>query len=335
MAILADSFVGVMFSIGRSKLALPVQLSFLLLNALGVLCGTIYNVNTPDLYENNAHHKVGWIATWVFIAQVVMSLLFVCSGRKKQEPTTSSERAAFLPPALHSLNRPSHKHSWSGDSGQGTEPSSPTTSSRTRSPSRSYEFDKEVQEEPEDMEEIPIEPVRRRPSWFKNTKIDEYLSRRAHKVASLKVIKITEITYELIDRAILILGFITITSGIVTYAGIFRAANVFNGLAHFVKGGIFLWYGLLTLGRWLGSFADLGWAWNLKPTTSEVGWKARVPTAEFVESFVIFLYGCTTVFMEHLAAWGNEWVAQDFEHVSISVMFFGGGLVSSSQWNSK
>lgn len=51
-----------------------------------------------------------------------------------------------------------------------------------------------------------------------------------------------------------------------------------------------------------------------------------MPTAEFTESFVIWLYGCTNVFLEHLAAWGGAWTAQDFEHVSISIMFFGGGL---------
>ena len=79
----------------------------------------------------------------------------------------------------------------------------------------------------------------------------------------------------------------------------------------------------------MGCFADFGWAWNVKPSRSEVGqWKASVPSAEFVESFVIFLYGCTDVFMEHMAAWGNAWAAQDLEHVSISIMFFGGGLVS-------
>lgn len=79
----------------------------------------------------------------------------------------------------------------------------------------------------------------------------------------------------------------------------------------------------------MGCFADLGWAWNVKPTRSEVGqWKAAVPSAEFVESLVIFLYGSSNVFLEHLAAWGGAWTAQDLEHVSISVMFFGGGLVS-------
>lgn len=108
-----------------------------------------------------------------------------------------------------------------------------------------------------------------------------------------------------------------------------RGNHVFNILAHYVKGAIFFWYGLLTLGRWMGCFADLGWAWNVKPSQELVGrWKARIPSAEFTESFVIFTYGASNVFLEHLAAWGDAWTAQDLEHVSISVMFFGGGAVS-------
>jgi hypothetical protein len=56
--------------------------------------------------------------------------------------------------------------------------------------------------------------------------------------------------------------------------------------------------------------------------------KFSTPSAEFVESFLIFFYGMTNIFLEHLAAWGAEWTAEDLEHVSITVMFFGGGLVS-------
>lgn len=319
-----------MFSIARSKLALPVQFVFLILNGLGVVCGTIYNINTPDLYANNAHHKIGWIATWIFTAQVVMSLLFLYSGRRSPEKLSLSERTAFLPSSLHNINRSTHQYRWStaSDETQVASPASSSRSSRTLSPDRDYEYQKPELEDPEDMEDIPIEPPKRRASWLKNTKLDKYLSTRVPKLASSKVVKAAEVIYEIIDRTILILSFITILTGVVTYTGIFRANNIFNGLAHWIKGGIFFWYGLLTLGRWLGSFADFGWAWNLKPTKSEVGWKSRVPTAEFTESFVIFLYGSTNVFLEHLAAWGEAWSPQDFEHVSISIMFFGGGLVS-------
>lgn len=78
----------------------------------------------------------------------------------------------------------------------------------------------------------------------------------------------------------------------------------------------------------MGCFAEFGWAWNVRPSQSEVGWRASIPSAEFTESLVIFLYGCTNVFLEHLGGWGGAWNAGDLEHVSISVMFFGGGLVS-------
>lgn len=77
----------------------------------------------------------------------------------------------------------------------------------------------------------------------------------------------------------------------------------------------------------MGCWADFGWAWNIKPSSSIVGkWKAKIPSGEFTESLVIFLYGASNVFLEHLAGWGGAWTATDLEHVSISIMFFGGGL---------
>ena len=83
----------------------------------------------------------------------------------------------------------------------------------------------------------------------------------------------------------------------------------------------------------MGCFAEFGWAWNVKPSESQVGrWKYNIPSAEFTESFVIWLYGVTNVWLEHLAAWGSAWSAQDLEHVSISILFFGGGLVSQSHF---
>jgi hypothetical protein len=99
---------------------------------------------------------------------------------------------------------------------------------------------------------------------------------------------------------------------------------VLTGLAHFIKGGIFFWIGVLTVGRWAGAFADLGWAWNVKPP----GHKMRnVPSAEFFESLLICLYGASNVWLEHLTAWGGAWSAMDYEHLSITILFFGAGLL--------
>lgn len=101
--------------------------------------------------------------------------------------------------------------------------------------------------------------------------------------------------------------------------------HIFNGLAHFIKGGVFVGFGIITLGRWIGCFAEFGWAWNLKP--SNLTKRTASISMETVECFVIFLYGITNVFLEHLSAWGEAWVPQDLEHVGISLLFIGGGLV--------
>ena len=48
---------------------------------------------------------------------------------------------------------------------------------------------------------------------------------------------------------------------------------------------------------------------------------------EGVECLLIFVYGITNIFLEHLSGWGDAWTAQDLEHVGISFLFIGGGLV--------
>jgi hypothetical protein len=58
-----------------------------------------------------------------------------------------------------------------------------------------------------------------------------------------------------------------------------------------VEGGIFWSYGLVTFARYLGWYSELGWSWNRAPSSG-------YPTAEFVESFLIFLYGATNTWME-------------------------------------
>jgi hypothetical protein len=48
-----------------------------------------------------------------------------------------------------------------------------------------------------------------------------------------------------------------------------------------------------------------------------------------IESSLIFIYGSTNIFLEHLSGWGKEWIPRDLEHLAITVLFIGGGLVSS------
>lgn len=78
----------------------------------------------------------------------------------------------------------------------------------------------------------------------------------------------------------------------------------------------------------MGSFSGIGWAWNLKQVAGlPYHGRGRFITMEWLESSLIFVYGISNVFLEHLSAWGEGWTAQDLEHVAISVLFIGGGLV--------
>ncbi|KAJ5224368.1 uncharacterized protein N7469_007871 [Penicillium citrinum] len=319
----------VMLSIARSRFALPSQFVFMLCNAFGLLLGIIYNEQTPDLYENNAHHKIGWIITWVVSVQLILSLIFVYAGRGQSKTESRSfERAAFLPVATDDHenghvypNAPMHEYRWSRDSGQGTEPNSP--SHCPASPSCEPP-DYDGFEKPEDI--VPVESSGPR-RWIKSTFVDNFLVKFVPGMVSSRVLRAFYVVYKIIDRIILPFGFVAIATGAVTYGGIMRQKEIFNGLAHFIKGGIFFWYGVLTLGRYIGCWADLGWAWNKKPSAPIVGnWKSKVPSGEWTESFVIFFYGITNVFLEHLSNWGDAWSATDMEHLSITILFFGGGL---------
>ncbi|KAH7085377.1 integral membrane protein [Paraphoma chrysanthemicola] len=326
--------VAVMLSIARSRFVLPAQLAFLATNAFALVLGLVYNHKTPELYENNSHGKTGWIFTWIASAWVFMALIQLYTGRsgarsmgnEAAQPMTAANMARYQ--RVHDeLPDPSR---YSNDSGQGTERNSSSLFGHSRSPSvesENQQFTGTTRSYTQDDNDSFDDSLEKR-GFLRNTSVDRFFSRSVARFAVGRTLKAIRFFYVVFERTILIQGLVAIASGTVVYGGIGRGGAVFNVLAHYVKGGIFFLYGLLTLGRWMGAFADFGWAWNVKPTKEVVGRRrAALPSAEFTESFVIWLYGCTNVFLEHLAAWGDEWTAQDLEHVSISVMFFGGGLL--------
>ncbi|CAR21296.1 Tvs1p [Lachancea thermotolerans CBS 6340] len=113
--------------------------------------------------------------------------------------------------------------------------------------------------------------------------------------------------------------------------------RVFNLLAHWIKGGVFVLLGMLSLARYSGYGAGRGWAWNrsivrVHPTSAVNNLRrmilpyGSVITMEYIESFLIFFYGSTNVFLEHLSNTDGQWHAKDLQHVSIAFMYIGCGL---------
>lgn len=224
-----------------------MQFLFLAINGVAVVLATFYNVNTPDLYENNAHHKVGWIATWVMTAQTVMSLLFLYSGRTRKTQTLSSEREAFLPISAanmdqHNLDSPYRDYRWSADSGSPTGRSSTTLNSpRDISPANPFRLSKEIDRDEEtgdeDEEDLPMPmPMPASTSAFRSRfrirAVDAFLSNKVPGMFSHKLHKVAETGYEVVDRTILILGYIAILTGIVTFAGWFVSSPMADNICH-------------------------------------------------------------------------------------------------------
>ncbi|KAF2144476.1 uncharacterized protein K452DRAFT_295918 [Aplosporella prunicola CBS 121167] len=324
--------IAVMLSSARSRFNLPAQVVFLASQGFALFLGVVYNAKTPDLYPANAHNRLRWVLMWISVVWFALGLVNLYTGRTGKQDSASEPLSAAVMARyqrLQQVHQPATR--WSNDSGQGTERNSASLFSHSRSPSN--ESDNNHFEEAHAAtfhnvdDDEDVEDVEKR-GFLRDTRVDRFLSRNVPRLAVGKTLSVMNFFYVVIERTILILGFVSLSTGACAMGGIARGDHIFNILAHFVKGAIFFWYGLLTLGRWMGCFAEFGWAWNVKPTADTVGrWKAAIPTAEFTESLVIFTYGASNVFLEHLAAWGGEWVAQDLEHVSISVMFFGGGAL--------
>jgi hypothetical protein len=213
-----------MLSIARSRYSLLVQFAFLAVNSVGLLLATIYNASTPDLYPNNAHHKLGWVVTWMVVAQFVMGIITAYTGRqtKKSEP-------AYVPVSRDAMRE---HHRWQGlrspqagrfsnDSGQGTERN--TESLRSQSISSSSGDD----QLPSPLERVEAEEPRvvERQGLLGGSRVDQFLRKRIPGLLSSRVLRAGQFLYDVVDRVILLLGFAALSSGIVTYGGLFVSSR--------------------------------------------------------------------------------------------------------------
>lgn len=149
-----------------------------------------------------------------------------------------------------------------------------------------------------------------------------------------RVLGAGSLLYTVVSRGLVPLAFATVYVGVAIYTGSCRKNYKNPCLAHGIKGGIFFWYGILSFARYLGAFGEYGWAWNKRPTlgnsqhSSAARWRRTMPTAEFVECFVVFLYGASNTWLERLGSKSTDpYTVKQVQHISIAVMFWFVGLV--------
>ena len=228
-----------MLSIARSRLALPAQLSFLGVHTVAVLLGTAYSSKTPDLYENNAHDKVGWIITWIIVTQSIIGLLKLAVNFHTSQDADAEDQNAYLPISAQALAEhhqalyTSDEHRYSRDSGHYT------ASEASRSQSISSMQEREIEEHQKFLE------YRDQHTDTGADKMEEQgllANTRTQRVASCiaammsqRTRRALDVAYNAIDYASLPLGFTTIVSGAVVYGGVFVRRTLNHYLWHCVS----------------------------------------------------------------------------------------------------
>ncbi len=227
----------VMLSLARSRHTLLAQNLFTALNAAGVLLGVYYNANTPDLYPGDAHRKLGWLVTVLMGGHLLVGVVARAAGGLKREKrgllagSSPEERRGFMrvpvsaeAMAEHESRFPAGPYSrFSNDSGQGTEPrteslrshslSSGVPSSPIREAHKEYRHSGDDGDDDEDLEgHLPV---------FRTPAKPHAVILKVAKKISGRLYTALVFWYNFVDRTVLILGFIALCTGIISFARFF------------------------------------------------------------------------------------------------------------------
>src|SRR5579859_2433829 len=139
-----------MLGVAQSSFHIPVQIAFLVMTTIGIIFAIIYNSATPDFYENNAHHKIGWVIVWMLVAQIASGMIRgvarYVNGDLASRSTTIAEDAEDLfmlgddiddEDSAEIKARPPLRRK-SSDSGNETGENTPRSGSTSSSPSVPY-----------------------------------------------------------------------------------------------------------------------------------------------------------------------------------------------------
>lgn len=327
--------VSLALSVAKSPFYLLAQTLQLVVFLTSLFCLAIYGATAPALYPGNSYSKMSIAMLFISLTHWAAAVIKALASWAVSSQGSPMDGADYVLANLNSSARPARGHFIrpSQDSGHAAE-----------SP---YQVSSD--DEGEDMALYPTQSPSA--TSFETVSQNKLIARimSNKKVFSLvsKLGNGARIVYAIINRPLFVVGIAYLLIGTVTLYRLGMSNNVYNILAHFIKGAIFFLYGILTLLRYLGAFADRGMAWNIAPgsyldpayslkskksrglrESSPRRWlsRLRIPTMEFIECALIFIYGCSNVFMEHLGNTTGEWSHKDLQHVSIAFMYFGGGL---------
>ncbi|KAE9410309.1 hypothetical protein BT96DRAFT_847112 [Gymnopus androsaceus JB14] len=310
-----------------------VTIAFYGLVVLGCGTSTAYRKLTPNMYEGQKHGQQGYL--WILLAMALTAVdllnmfrrifLFFRNGQTFHLKTfwnsailgkdevdaalTGAEYAGLVSEEpeemelVSPISPPPHKHVHYDDDAEGDETAQWANNVRRHHREYSHSVASETT------------------IFGRHSSDDNFHASNGAKVPLAR--RLGSGIFATLEWMLVFGGLAQLLTGIIVYTGGCRE-NYLNGcLAHMIKGSIFWCYGLATFWRYLGGspFGKLGWAWNRAPS-------GNYPSAEFVESLVIFIYGITNTWMERFGAKsGDPFTTKQIEHIGIAVMFWFAGLL--------
>ena len=106
---------------------------------------------------------------------------------------------------------------FSFDSGQGTEPNTESLRSQSISSHSSEDHQLPAARQEHEEEDLEVEKA----GLMHGSKVDAYLSKKLPRLLSSRALRVFQFFYDIVDRLILILGFVVIATGSITYGGLF------------------------------------------------------------------------------------------------------------------
>lgn len=360
-----------------SKWFLPALTLNLIDVIISLIALKVFGSTAPNLYPGQCYGKMSWILLFVSITHFVFAIIhtgskFINSSVFEDDDDNSSSgntlTTSFIPLEDYSKNQ------------KDSEDSSNRYHDRLGSPSTLIDSSSSSSDQPklsdENFNDIDLDVENNaikaplNDDYYNNYHEQIYNSRKSGtaikrdsilaKVFQFSLIKkiIENSKFSLLSSIIFnalnfpLLGYFLVYTVVgLTVGNLFGQGNrVFNLLAHFIKGGVFFTLGVFSLARYCGALSRFGLAWNKhvvfkNQVDTNSLWYKLTPhgliTMEGYESFMIFFYGTTNVFLEHLASPGGAWTPKDLQHVSIAFMYIGSGLCGLiteallSQWRFK
>lgn len=240
-----------MLNIAKSNLRYPSQIAFLGLHGIGTIFGLAYNSRTPDLYQKALHNNLGWALSALIFAHFIIGIVKDSIG-KTSDSGTKDERAPFIAEATGRMTREEERNMEVSNR--------PSRSSSSRAASLYPELlETSIETDSETLFDVHLHYTSRLEHRYDEP--TTWSQQWTNISGSNLLVRILDLWFSIVDRGLLILGFVAICTGIVTMTGIFVRIliGILGQVTNTYKTARERYF------QWISTFHQRGsfrWVWN-------------------------------------------------------------------------